>query len=197
MMRLKPIAPSDLTEEQRPLFEQIQAQTQAHMHGFVKARKDGALVGPFNPMVHFPKFGAAAWSVNVALSENSSLPKPVHELVILVTGARFSSRYEIYAHEAVAEQAGLSPSKIASLAVGGRPNDLTEDESLAFDVASVLTRGAQLPTSTYQAAVGAFGEQGAAEMIYLIGFYCLISVLLNGYDADVPGSDETAETATA
>ncbi len=141
-------------------------------------------------MVHFPQFGNAAWGVNLALSKNTTLPKPVHELIILVTGARFTSRYEIYAHELVAGDAGLSEAKIASLAAGGRPGDLNEEEGIAFDVASVLVRGAQLPDSTYRAAVAAFEEQGVAEMIYLVGFYCLISVLLNGYDAAVPGRAE-------
>ncbi len=188
-MRLEPISPSELSAEQQPLFEQIKAQTDAHMYGFVKARSDGALLGPFNPMLHFPQFGGAVWGVNTALSEHSTLPKPVHELAILVAGARFSSRYEIYAHEAVAEQAGLSKSKIASLAAGGRPGDLTDEEGIAFDAASALTRGAQLPESTYRAVLAAFGEQGTAELIYLVGFYCLISVLLNGYDVGVPGRD--------
>ncbi len=186
-MRLVPIAPAELSEEQRQLFDSIVAFTKAQNPNFAMADDDGALVGPFNPMLHFPQFGKAAWGVNVALAKNSTLPKPVHELVILVTGSRFTSRYEIYAHELVAGSAGLAASKIASLAAGGRPGDLSDEESIAFDVASVLTRGAQLPDSTYQAAKSAFGEQGVAEIIYLVGFYCLISVLLNGYDAAVPG----------
>ncbi len=118
-------------------------------------------MGPFNPMLHFPQFGKAAWGVNVALAKNSTLPKPVHELVILVTGSRFTSRYEIYAHELVAGSAGLAASKIASLAAGGRPGDLSDEESIAFDVASVLTRGAQLPDSTYQAAKECFRGAGS------------------------------------
>ena len=189
-MRLVPIPPASLRDDQRQLFDSIVAFTKAQNPGFVFEDKDGALVGPFNPMLHFPQFGSAAWSVNVALSKNSTLPKPVHELVILVIGARFSSRYEIYAHEFVAGSAGLSQAKIASLAAGGRPADLSVEESLAFDVSSVLTRGAQLPDSTYRAAVETFGEQGVAEMIFLAGFYCFISVLLNGYDAAVPARAE-------
>ena len=189
-MRLVPIPPTALNEQQRQLFDSIVTFTKAQNPGFIIADQNGALVGPFNPMLHFPQFGQATWGVNVALSNNTTLPKPVHELVILVTGARFSSRYEIYAHEFVAGSAGLSKAKIASLAAGGRPGDLTEGESLAFDVASVLTRGAQLPDSTYAAAVANFGETGVAEIINLVGFYCLISVLLNGYDAAVPGRAE-------
>ena len=189
-MRLVPIPPAELNDAQRQLFDSIVAFTRAQNPKFLIADEQGALVGPFNPMVHFPQFGNAAWGVNLALSKNTTLPKPVHELIILVTGARFTSRYEIYAHELVAGDAGLSDAKIASLAAGGRPRDLNEEEGIAFDVASVLVRGAQLPDSTYRAAVAAFEEQGVAEMIYLVGFYCLISVLLNGYDAAVPGRAE-------
>jgi hypothetical protein len=43
-----------------------------------------------------------------------------------------------------------------------------------------------LPETTYQAARAAFGQDGAAELIYLVGLYCLVSVTLNGFDVQVP-----------
>jgi 4-carboxymuconolactone decarboxylase len=36
-----------------------------------------------------------------------------------------------------------------------------------------------LPELTYRAAVDAFGVHGAAELCYLVGLYCLVSVTLN------------------
>jgi len=189
-MRLKPLRPDDLSQEQLPLYESMKAGVEAHLKGFISKRTDGALIGPFNPMLHFPQFGSAAWNYTTALIENSTLPKPAHEVAILVTGARFHSRYEIYAHEHVAEHAGLSSSKIATIVAGERPADLTKEEGLAYDVASVLSRGGQLPESTYQEALRLFGEQGTAELVYLIGGYCLVSVLLNAYDISVPGREE-------
>ncbi len=60
-MRLEPIRPEQLNEAQRPLFEEITKLTAAQKMGFVMARPDGALVGPFNPFLHFPQFGRAAW----------------------------------------------------------------------------------------------------------------------------------------
>lgn len=189
-MRLEPIHPEHLDDAQRSLFEQITQLTAAQKMGFTLARPDGALVGPFNGFLHFPQFGQAAWDMNVALSKHTTLPKPVHELIILLTGARFSSRYEIYAHEDVAKHAGLSDTKISTLASGNRPSDLTEQEGIAYDATSALMRGAQLPETTYQLAIRAFGADGVAELIFLAGFYCLISVLLNGYDAAVPGRAE-------
>ena len=87
-MRLVPIPPAKLNDAQRQLFDSIVAFTRAQNPKFAIADEQGALVGPFNPMVHFPQFGNAAWGVNLALSKNTTLPKPVHELTILVTGAR-------------------------------------------------------------------------------------------------------------
>ena len=191
-MRLKPLLPGELNPEQRKLYDRIQDRTKGLNRGFTMAREDGAMLGPYNPMLHFPQFGDAVWSVNAALAKNTTVSKPIHELVILLTGARFSARYELYAHEFIAEKAGLTQAKIAALSAGARPSDLTADEAVAFDLASALTRGAQLPESTYQAALKAFGEAGAGELIFLIGFYCLISVVLNGFDVSVPGRDGDA-----
>jgi 4-carboxymuconolactone decarboxylase len=161
-----------------------------HLKGFVSSRPDGALVGPFNPMLHFPAFGKPAWDYVAALINNAKLPKPVREVAILVTGARFTSRYELYAHEHVAEAVGLSAAKISAIAAGQRPADLSAEEAVAYDVAAVLAGGRQLPESTYRAAVAAFGEQGTAELVYLVCGYCLVSVLLNAYDVPVPGREE-------
>ncbi len=185
-MRLQPITPAEMTEEQRTLNEKMVEGIRKNLHGFKSEQEDGALIGPFPAMLHFPQFGAAAWEVFTALSKNSTLPKPAHEVAILATGARLHSRYELYAHERVAAGTGLSSTKIATITAGQRPADLTEEEAIAYDVASRLSQGGQLGDTTYKAAVKAFGDQGTAELFYLIGCYCLISVLLNGYDVPVP-----------
>ncbi|MGF7036821.1 carboxymuconolactone decarboxylase family protein [Mucilaginibacter lappiensis] len=188
-MRLTPIKPDGLDALQHSLYVHIYKGIDENFKGFVAKREDGALLGPFNPMVHFPQFGSALWAYNIALSTNSTLPKIVREVAILVVGARFTARYEIYAHEKIARLLGMSEHKIAAINAGQRPDDLTEEESLAHDVASVLTKGAQLPESLYGLAKNKFGDNGLAELIHLIGCYCLISVLLNAYDIPVPNED--------
>ena len=189
-MRLTPLLPQQMSSEQLELNESIQEGIKTFLKGFVSQRADGALIGPFNPMLHFPQFGKPVWDYTMALSRNSTLPKRAHEVAILVTGARYKSRYEIYAHEHVAKEAGLSDTKIAAITAGERPGDLSDEEAIAYDVASLLSRGGQLPESTYQLALKTFGDQGLAELVYLIGAYCLVSVLLNAYDISVPGREE-------
>ena len=185
-MRLAPLPPETLSAKQRAFYDDMRAVIAKHFKGFVSQRVDGALVGPFNPMLHFPQYGQAAWDYTKALT-HSTLPKPAHEVAILVVGARFRSRYEIYAHEHVAANSGLAGSKIATIVAGERPADLTAEEGIAYDVASVLSGGGQLPEASYRAAVGAFGEEGMAELAYLVGGYCLVSVILNAYDVAIPG----------
>ena len=66
--------------------------------------------------------------------------------------------------------------------------DLTRQEAVAYDVASALVSGGVLPELTYRAAVEQFGRHGAAELSYLVGLYCLVSVTLNTFDVPVPES---------
>lgn len=189
-MRAPPFPPAEMPDDLRTLNDEMTGYIAEHLKGFVSKREDGALVGPFAPMLRFPAFGRAAWTYTKALIDNAKLPKAAHEVAILVTGAAFNSRYELYAHERVGEAVGLSAEKVATIAAGQRPADLTEEEAAAYDVAAVLADGRQLPASTYDRAVRAFGEERTAELIYLVGGYCLVSLLLNAYDMSVPGREE-------
>jgi 4-carboxymuconolactone decarboxylase len=107
-------------------------------------------------------------------------------MAILVTGSHFRSGYELYAHVLVAEQRGLSDEKLATIVAGQRPVDLTRREAVAYDFAWALVNGGVLPELTYKAAVEQFGAHGAAELSYLIGVYCMVSVILNTFDVPVP-----------
>ena len=156
----------------------MRAGIKAHLQGFTSERQDGALIGPFAPMLRLPEYGQPVWDL-IAASQHTTLPKPAHEVAILITGACDRSRYEIDAHGHVAGGGGLSPFKIASLVAGERTSNMTREEAVSYDVAACLSRGAQLPETTYQAACAVFGAQGIAELVYLVGAYCLVSVMLN------------------
>ena len=81
-----------------------------------------------------------------AISTSPSLPKPIREVAILVTGAKFRSAYELYAHVLVAERRGLPDDKVATIVAGQRPGDLTREEAIAYDLASALMETGVLPS---------------------------------------------------
>jgi 4-carboxymuconolactone decarboxylase len=188
-MRLPLIPPDELTGEQRPLYDDMREEIVRDFQGFKAIDESGALIGPFNVWVRAPKWGRPIWEFMKSMSIAPTLPKPVREVAILVTGAHFRAAYEIYAHVLLAERRGLDDDKIATIVVGQRPSNLTLEEGIAFDVASALVSGHVLPALTYRRAVAAFGEASTMELIYLVGAYCFVSVTLNGFDVGVPMED--------
>jgi 4-carboxymuconolactone decarboxylase len=189
-MRLPLLPPTSLSPDQADLYDDMVAVIEKNFGDLVARRNDGALIGPFNAWLHFPHFGKPAWAFNRAMYEHSVLPAAIHQLVILVTAAKFGARYEIYGHEYFAQRAGLAEQKIATIVAGERPADLTHDESVAYDMAAALNRGGPLPETTYRAVLTTFGDVALAEIVFLVGCFSMVGVTLNAFDVSVPGREE-------
>ena len=190
-MRLPPILPADLTEAQKPLYEDMKKGIASNFNLFVTVAPEGspaagALLGPWNPWLHEPRIGAAIWELTKAMTAEASLPDPVRQIAILVTGAHFKAAYELYAHIAVAEHEGMTPRRLATMVSGSRPDDLSVAEGVGYDVAFALVNGGTLAEPLYRMAVNTFGQHGANELIYLVGLYCMVSMTLNGFNVPVP-----------
>ncbi len=158
-MRLPIIPPSNLNAEQKPLYDDMRHGIAANFQGFINIRDDGALLGPWNPWIHEPKFGKPVWELTKAMVSKPSLPAAVRE---------------------------VADDKLSTIVAGQRPTDLSRQEAVAYDFASALVSGGVLPELTYRAAIEQFGKHGAAELSYLVGLYCLVSVTLNTFDVPVP-----------
>jgi 4-carboxymuconolactone decarboxylase len=189
-MRLPLLSPSSLSSEQKELYDSIMTVVNEAFGSFTIRNKEGALLGPFNPMLHFPAFGKAAWAMNKTMYDHTTLPNSVLQVAVLVTGTRLGARFQIYGHERMALASGVPAAKVATIVAGERPTDLTREEAVAYDVAAALNRGARLPESLYDAGVETFGKEGMAEIIFLVGCFHLVAIILNGYDVPVPATDD-------
>lgn len=188
-MRIKPLQPDTLTAEARYVHDEItnligKSQSQVNM-----MNAEGALLGPFPPMLQYPQFGIPALSFIRTLDMHVTLDKRVREVAILTVGAAFNARFELYAHEIMAEAFGIPQDAIATLAAGGRPCNLNEQEATAHDIARCLSAGKIVPDSTYKHAVKLFGQDAVAELFFLVGSYGLIAMILNGFDVPAPDNN--------
>ena len=188
-MRLQPLLPETLSPELREVHDGIAALVAHTQEWIVVLNEQNALIGPFPAMLHFPQFGVPALMFQRSLSLEARLPKSVREVAILTTGAAFGARYELYAHEITAADVGLSSTQIATLAAGEQPSDLNDEEAIAHVVARALAAGRILPSSTYARAIELLGRDGVGELVFLIGGYCLIAMILNAFDVPVPDAD--------
>ncbi|WP_264537479.1 carboxymuconolactone decarboxylase family protein [Flavobacterium sp. N1736] len=185
-MRINPLQPEKLSGELRFVHDEIanligNSQSQVNM-----LDANGALLGPFIPMLHYPQFGVPALSFLRTLDTQATLPKALREVVILTVGGFYGARFELYAHEIMAETFGIPQNTIAILAAGGHPNGLDEKEIIAHNIAYALVNGKIIPDSTYKHAVNLLGQDGVAELYFLIGGYSLIALILNGFDIPAP-----------
>lgn len=186
MERLPYLKPAELKPELKPLYDDMKQGIEAHFKGFRAIDEDGALIGPWNPMLHYPQFGKPVWEYIKAMANDPTLPGNVREVIILAVGQKFLALYEIYAHTRVAELKGLSETKIATILAGHKPRDLTDEEEAAYDFVTALTTGSPLADANYKLACKYFGPEGTAEMIYLIGLYASVSMILNGFNVAQP-----------
>jgi len=185
-MRIKPLHPDTLNPEIRYVHDEISklvgnSQSQVNM-----VNEEGALLGPFIPMLHFPQFGVPALSFIRTLDAHATLPKALREIAILTVGGFFGARFELYAHEIMAEAFGIPEDVIASLATGAHPSNLNEEETVVHNISYKLVTGNIIPDSTYNFAAKLLSKEGVAELYFLIGSYSLIAMILNGFDIPAP-----------
>jgi hypothetical protein len=70
---------------------------------------------------------------------------------------------------------------------GNRCNDARGHKGEGSEQAYVpFTLTFTLSDLCYDRAVDCFGPQASAELIYLVGLYCMISITVNGFDVPVP-----------
>lgn len=188
-MRIKPLPPDALDPEVRAVHDEIARVIGSSQQQVTMIDADGALLGPFAPMLQYPQFGVPALGFMRALDMKTTLPPAVREVAILTVGSAFGARFELYAHEIMAAAFGLSSSVIATLAAGGHPYGLTEAQDIAHTIARTLVSGRVVPDVTYKQAVQVLGQGGAAELFFLVGGYSLIAMVLNGFDMPAPDTN--------
>ena len=190
-MRLPLLDPASLNREQHELYERMQASMLpwARRSGFKAESASERLLGPFNAFLYSAELGAAQLNYLKTEQDATCLNARVREVVILTVGAVFESRYELYAHRAVAASIGLAPEDIEALATGNEPGagtKLTADEVTAQHFVRAVAKDHRVSPELYAEALKAFGHKGLVDMLHLAGLYMTVSSLLNAFEVPVP-----------
>jgi 4-carboxymuconolactone decarboxylase len=142
--------------------------------------------GPGSVMIHVPKAHLWASGLNRYLREESSLPKKIQELAMLVTARELDCQHIWNAHAASARKAGVRNEIVDAL------RDRKELPALAADEAAVIHYGREffrthrVSRGAFQAALEVFGRQGVVELGLVMGNYSLLALLINSFDTDLP-----------
>ncbi len=138
-----------------------------------------ALNGPFNVLLRSPEMGNIAQKLGEYIRFRTAVPRKLNEMAILMTAKAWASQYEWYAHKSLALEAGLSPAVADDIQAGRRPARLQPDEAVVYDFCTELREKHRVSDATYKAAVTLLGERGVVDLIALMGYYDLVSMVLN------------------
>ena len=183
MSRIPPITHDQADQRQREVWDAIVASRggAARLVG-----DDGSLIGPFNSMVTSPDIGARIAALGEAVRFHNTVDNRLLELAITTVGAHWRSNFEFWAHGRLAVEAGIDQSIVDALAAGQEPVFQADDEATVHRFASALVTTGRVDDATFAATRDLVGEQGVVDLITGIGYYCLISLTLNGLAIQLP-----------
>ena len=138
-----------------------------------------ALNGPFNVLLRSPEMGNIAQKLGEYLRFRTAVPKKLNEMAILMTAKAWASQYEWVAHKSLALEAGLSPAVADDIQAGKRPARLQPDEAVVYDFCTEMREKHRVSDATYKAALTLLGERGVVDLVALMGYYDLVSMVLN------------------
>jgi 4-carboxymuconolactone decarboxylase len=144
----------------------------------ISGERRGA-AGPFNVLLRSPEMGDLAQQFGASMRFHSSMPRKLNEFAIIITARHWTSHYEWYAHRRAAQEAGLSQAIIDAVAGGTRPSGMNSDEEAVYSFCTELLTTKQLSDKTLQVTKEKFGERGVVDLIGVMGYYQLVSMLLN------------------
>jgi len=177
--RMPPLPTAQLTDEQ--------AQALAE---FVAAR--GQPTGPWIVLLRSPELMKRTRGLSDYLRFESVLPGYLREFVILMAARQWGQNYEWNAHFPLALDEGFSAEMAQAIAEGRRPDGMVEEEEILYDFCMELQRNHGVSDATYARAVERFGEQGVVETVSLVGYYTMISMILNTARTPLPAGAEPA-----
>ena len=135
--------------------------------------------GPFLPLLRSPALLDRVASLGEYLRFHSVLDASIRELATCVAARHVSNQFEWVMHAPLAVKAGVSPAAIEALRLGTRPRGLAPDEEDALDFAQELLAKHGVSDTTYQSVLSRWGEQGVVELTTLLGYFAMVSWLMN------------------
>ena len=176
--RFKPLTYDEMTPAQKTMIDHLLSGERAGTNG------------PFNVLLRSPEMGDLAQNLGAYLRYHSSLPRKLNEFAIVLTGRYWNAQYEFYAHRRLALEAGLDAVILDAIAAGQRPAKLSDDEATVYNFASELLGSGQVSDASYARVKDRFGERGVMDLVGAVGYYSLVSMVLNVDRVPLPAGVE-------
>ncbi len=175
--RVKPLAESEWTEEQRKILAPL--------------KREGRSLNIFATIARHPKMTQGWFPFAFYVLRESTLPPRDREILILRIGWLCRSEYEFGQHTLMGKSAGLSSEEISRIPEGPNASGWKPFEATLLRAVDELHSDAFITDATWNALAKRYDEKQLMDLIMTVGEYNLVSMLLNTLgvqlDEGVPG----------
>jgi 4-carboxymuconolactone decarboxylase len=175
-----------MTDRMPPIPKERWTEAQAKAADEFARMRGQQVFGPFAVMLRSPEVMLRAAAMGDYMRYRTSLPPALNEFIILLTARHWSQPFEWYVHQPAALNAGLNEQIVAAVALNRRPDSMSNDEMTVYDFTIELLQRQQVSDDTYARAARRFGEAGVIDMIGVVGYYALLSMMMNVGRTAVP-----------
>jgi 4-carboxymuconolactone decarboxylase len=142
--------------------------------------------GPFAVFLHAPAFGELAQQLGGYCRFKTAVPPRLSEFAILVTAKLWQAQYEWFAHVPMAERAGVALETIRDLYRGRPPKSAPKDERAIYDFIQELYKTRRVSDKNFKRVSAILGDAATIELVGILGYYVLISMILNVFRMSPP-----------
>ena len=172
--RMPDIPEAQMSTEQKRIMDEIAAGPR------------GRIGGPFIPLMRSPELMNRLQKVGEYLRFQNTVGLRNSEFAVLIVARHWAQPVEWAIHRPIAEREGVLPATCDAIAEGRRPDNMTEDETLIYNVLEELRSNRSLSDVTYAQLRNRFGDQGVIDLVAHYGYYSLLAMSMNVARTAVP-----------
>ncbi|MFF1463918.1 carboxymuconolactone decarboxylase family protein [Streptomyces sp. NPDC058330] len=171
-MRLPVLAADEMNDHQQEL------------HARITARR-GGVRGPFRVWLQSPGLCERVESLGAFVRFESSLPKHLRELTLLMAARHFDAQYSWNAHVAAAVEAGVPAQAVEAIAERREPVFTDEADTVFHTFCRELLETHFVSDDTFARAHAIFGSQALVDAVGSLGNFTMLGMCLNAFQVDL------------
>lgn len=175
MARLNPVTRDQVPEVFREVFDEVTADSGGVITG-----------GPGSITINRPEMAKRRNHLTHYLRYETTFPKRIQELAILLTARAMDCPYIWNAHAPAARQAGLNEALIDAIRDRQALPEMAPDEAAIVAYGREFFETHTVSSSVFQAALEHFGPQHLVELTQLMGHYTQTAFFLNAFAVELP-----------
>ncbi|MDV7217442.1 carboxymuconolactone decarboxylase family protein [Streptomyces prunicolor] len=154
------------------------------------AGRRGAVRGPFRVWLHSPEMCERAESLGAFARFDSSLPKHLSELTLLMAARNWDAQYSWNAHVHQAIEVGIPEAAVKAIAEKREAVFDNESDQVFYRFCREILDEHFVTDDTFAAALAHFGSKGLVDTIGALGNFTMLGMCLNTFQVDLQADKE-------